>query len=258
VFSGAAILALSFLGFDAVTTLSEETMDAKRVIPKAIFLVTIIGGILFIIVSYLGNLVYPDYNAFKDPDSAGLEIAAVIGGSIFKAMFLGGMVVGGFGSALSSHASVSRLLYAMGRDSIFPKKVFGYLHPKYKTPVFSTIVVSILALSSFIFGLETVSSFISFGALIAFTFVNLSVIAHYYIRGGKRSFKQSILYMILPLIGVILTIWLWTSLSSDALYLGIGWVVIGIIYLSFLTKMFRKRPPELTFDMEKSGTEESF
>ncbi len=78
VFAGAAILCLSFLGFDAVTTLSEETVNAKKNIPKAIFLVTIIGGILFIIVSYIGQMVYPDYMSFEDPDSAPLQIAVFI------------------------------------------------------------------------------------------------------------------------------------------------------------------------------------
>lgn len=86
VFSGAAILCLSFLGFDAVTTIPEETVNAKKIIPRAIFLVTIIGGVLFIVISYLGQLIYPDYMSFNDPDSAGLEIAALIGGNAFKAL----------------------------------------------------------------------------------------------------------------------------------------------------------------------------
>lgn len=248
VFAGAAILCLSFLGFDAVSTLSEETIDAKKIIPKAIFLVTIIGGVLFILVSYLGQLVFPDYMSFKDPDSAGLEVAAFLGGNLFKSFFLAAYILGCFASATSSHASVSRLLFAMGRDSILPKKVFGYIYPKYRTPLYSTIIVSFVALTALVFSLETVSSFISFGALAAFTFVHISVFAHYYIRNGRRSPKETFLYLVLPLIGVILCIWLWTSLSKFAFTLGISWIVIGFIYLAVLTKMFREKPPELSFE----------
>lgn len=248
VFAGAAILCLSFLGFDAVSTLSEETVDAQNTIPKAIFLVTIIGGIMFIVVSYLGQLVFPDYMSFNDPDSAGLEIAAYLGGTFFKAFFLTAYILGCFASATSSHASVSRILFAMGRDTILPKRLFGYIYPKYRTPLYSTIVVSLLALTALIFDLETVSSFISFGALAAFTFVHISVFAHYYLRNKQRSGKDTLMYLVIPAIGVVLCIWLWTSLSQFAFMLGLSWIAIGFIYLAYLTKFFRQAPPELTFD----------
>lgn len=256
VFSGAAILCLSFLGFDAVSTLSEETIDARKTIPRAIMLITVIGGVLFIIVSYFGQMVHPDYMSFKDPDSAGLEIAYFLGGNFFKSLFLTAYILGCFASATSSHASVSRLLFAMGRDTILPKKIFGYLSPRFRTPVLSTIVVSIVALSALFFSLEAVSSFISFGALAAFTFVHISVFAHYYIKSQQRSLKGFILYAIIPFIGVVLCLWLWTSLSKFAFILGISWMVVGFIYLTFLTNMFRKRPPELSFsdtDQEEQG-----
>lgn len=250
VFSGAAILCLSFLGFDAVTTVSEETVDAQKTIPRAIFLVTIIGGGLFIFVSYIGQLVFPNYGAFMDPDSAGLEIAMFLGGGIFKALFLTAYIMGCIASATSSHASVSRLLFAMGRDSVLPKKVFSYISPKYHTPVLSTLVVSVAALAALIFSLETVSSFISFGALAAFTLVHLSVISHYFIRGQNRSIKDSILYLVTPSIGIVLCLWLWTSLSQHAFMLGMSWIVIGTLYLAYLTKMFKEKPPVLSFDVD--------
>lgn len=250
VFSGAAILCLSFLGFDAVTTVAEETVDAKKTIPKAIFLVTLIGGGLFIFVSYLGQLIFPDYTAFIDPDSAGLEIAMFLGGGIFKAIFLTAYILGCVASATSSHASVSRLLYAMGRDAVLPKKVFGYISPKYRTPVLSTLVVSLAALAALIFSLETVSSFISFGALAAFTFVHMSVISHYFIKSSSRTFKTLTMHLLIPAIGIVLCLWLWTSLSSYAFMLGISWIVIGTLYLAYLTKMFREKPPILNFDQD--------
>ena len=246
VFSGAAILALSFLGFDAVTTLSEETIDAQKTIPKAIFLVTIIGGGMFVIVAYFGQIVHPDYLSYSDPESAGLEIMGTIGGGFLKAFFLTAYIGGCLASATSSHASVSRLLYSMGRDSIFPKKVFGHISLKYNTPTFSIIAVSIVALSALLFSVEVVSSFISFGALTAFTLVHLSVISHFYIKHKRRSIKGSIFYLVIPLIGTGLCIWLWTSLSKLTFEVGVSWLVIGIIYLTVLTKGFKEKPPELS------------
>ena len=64
-FAGAAILALSFLGFDAVSTLSEETDDPRRRIPKAILLCALVGGLVYIFQSYLGHLAFPDYAASR-------------------------------------------------------------------------------------------------------------------------------------------------------------------------------------------------
>ncbi|MBN0639407.1 APC family permease, partial [Pseudomonas aeruginosa] len=67
IITGATIVCFSFLGFDAVTTLSEETPDAARVIPKAIFLTAMYGGIIFIVASFFMQLFFPDIHRFKDP-----------------------------------------------------------------------------------------------------------------------------------------------------------------------------------------------
>lgn len=248
VLAGSSILCLSFLGFDAVTTFSEETINPKKMIPKAIFLVALIGGGLFVAISYISHLVYPNFQAFKDPDSASLEIAMYIGGHLFQSIFLAGYITGGLASGLSAHASVSRLLYAMGRDGVLPKKIFGHIHPKFQTPTYNIILVGIFALSALFVDLVTASSFINFGALVAFTFVNLSVISHYFIREKQRKGINALKYLILPMIGTSFTIWLWTSLDSKALLLGLGWFGIGVIMLLSNTKMFSKRPPELSID----------
>lgn len=248
VLAGSSILCLSFLGFDSVTTFSEETINPKKIIPKAIFLVALIGGGLFITISYLSHLVYPNFQSFKDSDSAALEIAIYVGGNLFQSIFLAGFITGGLASGLSSHASVSRLLYAMGRDGVLPKRIFGHIHPKFGTPTYNIILVGIFALSALFVDLVTASSFINFGALVAFTFVNITVISHYFIREKQRNGINTLKYLIFPLIGVSFTIWLWTSLDLKALILGLGWFGIGFIMLLSTTKMFNKRPPELSID----------
>ncbi|MBN6186836.1 APC family permease [Aneurinibacillus sp. BA2021] len=113
VFAGAAIACYSFLGFDAVSTLSEETIDAEKTIPRAIFLVALIGGIIFVSCSYFIYLVFPDYSKFLNSDAAGVEIARFVGGNIFSAIFLAGIITAQFASGLSAQASASRMLYAL-------------------------------------------------------------------------------------------------------------------------------------------------
>jgi putrescine importer len=240
-----------------VTTLSEETIDAKKTIPKAVSLIALIGGCLFILVAYVGHMVYPDYSSFANPDSAAFEIAVRIGGNMFSALFLAGMIVLCFASALSSHASVSRLLFAMGRDSVLPAKVFGHLNPRYKTPVYNILIVAGFSLSALFIDLVTAASFINFGALVAFTFVNLSVIFHYFIRQKKRSPQEAVRYFLLPLIGSLFNVWLWTNLNFHSLMLGIVWTLCGVVYLMVLTRMFTRRPPEMNFDDTEKTTDSS-
>jgi len=248
VLAGASILCLSFLGFDAVTTLSEETIDSKKTVPKAIFLVALIGGGLFTFVSYITQVVYPDFNSFKVVDSASFEIAEYIGGSLFASVFLAGMITSTIASGLSSHASAARLLYAMGRESVLPKQWFGYIHPKYQTPSRNILLIGVFSLSALAFDLVTAVSFINFGALTAFTFVNLSVIFHFYIKNKQRGVKETFSYALLPLIGSGFVAWLWSNLDSHSIMLGCIWVAAGAVYLMFLTNFFRKRPPEFHFE----------
>jgi putrescine importer len=245
VLGGAAILCLSFLGFDAVSTLSEETRDPRRRIPRAIMLVTVIGGALFIVVSYAGHLVFPRYLEFTDVDSAALDVVGAAGGAALTAFFTAAYIAGCFGSAMASQASVSRILYAMGRDGALPPAVFGRLHPRFRTPALATAVVGVLSLVALFISLELASSMISFGALVAFSLVNLSVVKHYVIDEGRRTPANLLAYAVVPGIGVLLTLWLWTSLSGTTFVVGLAWIAVGFLYLLGLTRVFTRRPPEL-------------
>lgn len=255
VFAGAAVLCLSFLGFDAVSTLSEETRDARRRIPRAIMLVTLVGGGLFIVIAYVGHLVFPRWQDFTNVDSAALDVMKVAGGAFLATFFTAAYVAGAFASAMASQASVSRILYAMGRDGVLPRRFFGRLHARFQTPALATLVVGVLSLVALGISLELASSMISFGALVAFSFVNLAVIKHYLVDDRRRSPTDVARYGVVPGIGVLLTLWLWTSLSGITFAVGLGWVGVGFIYLLGLTRMFRRRPPELHLQDEE-GTED--
>lgn len=244
--AGAAIACYSFLGFDAVTTLTEETINPKKVIPKAILLVALIGGVIFIATAYFVQLAHPGY-AFTSTDAAASEIAKNIGGDLFVSVFLSGLIIGQFTSGLSAQASASRLLFAMGRDGVLPKAWFGKLHPNFHTPARNIVVCGLVALLALFMDVTTSVSFINFGAFMAFTSVNLAVIARFYVGEKNRTLGHFIKFLLVPTLGALACLWLMVSLDSHAIYLGLIWLAIGTVYLGFLTGWFRKEPPEVDF-----------
>jgi len=246
IMSGAAIACYSFLGFDAVSTLTEETRDPRRTIPRAIMLITLIGGLIFVGVSYFVQVAHPSFE-FADVDSAAYEIARNIGGDLFVSIFLIGLIVGQFASGLSAQASGSRLLFAMGRDGVLPKSFFGTLHARFGTPVNSILLCAVVALLALKLDVTTSTSFINFGAFLAFSLVNLSVIFHYWIGAKERGVRELILFLVFPVIGLLADVWLMVSLDHLAIYLGLVWLAIGLVYLGILTRGFSTQPPEMDF-----------
>ena len=244
IFAGAAILCLSFLGFDAVSTLSEEAKDPTRSVPKAIMIATVTCGLIFVGLSYVSQLAFPS-NQFVDVDSGSLDVMTAAGGQFLNTFFTAAYIAGAFGSALTSQASVARILYAMGRDGIMPRKVFGHVSAKFSTPTFAILVVSVISLAAIWISLDFLASIVSFGALIAFSAVNLTVIKHYFVDEGEKNVLNNV---VLPGIGFILTVWLWTSLSWLTLEVGVIWLVIGVIWLLVVTRGFRRPTPVLAIE----------
>jgi putrescine importer len=242
-FNGAAVLCLSFLGFDSVSTLAEDAKEPRKTIPRAIILTTLGAGILYVILSYVAQIAYPQ-NDFGDPDSAALDVVGSVGGTFLSAFFIAAYVSGCVGTALTSQASVSRILFAMGRDGALPKRVFGKLNPK-GTPVNAILVVAVVSLFALVIGLLLLSEMINFGALAAFTMVNLSVIKYSFFDQKNRTPAGVIGGLIVPAIGTILVLWLWTSLSSLSLTVGGIWLACGVVILGIITRGFRKPVPKM-------------
>jgi putrescine importer len=246
IFAGAAILALSFLGFDAVSTLSEETSDPRRVIPKAILLCALVGGLVYIFQSYLAQLAFPDIASFEDhQDVASADVMKAIGGDFLNSFFTAAYVAGAFACAMASQASVSRILFAMSRDGSLPKPLFARLHAKYRTPVAANLVVGAFGLTALFISLATVSSMISFGALAAFSFVCLAVVKSYIFDRGQRTPADLFKYGLLPLIGMAFTLYLWTQLSALTFKIGLGWLAAGFVALLIITRAFQRQPPPM-------------
>ncbi|CEH28565.1 Amino acid permease [Aneurinibacillus migulanus] len=176
-----------------------------------------------------------------------------VGGMLFASIFIAITVTGNIVGGSAVQLSTSRLLFAMGRDNVIPRKFFGYVHPRTGVPIFNVILSGVFSLSALFFDLETAISFFSFGAFTAFTFVNLSVIAYYIVKKRLHTPKAIILYLIFPIIALSFIGMLWYNMDSKALALGIMWNGIGFGYLLYLTKAFREKQPQFIFEDSSNG-----
>jgi putrescine importer len=134
----------------------------------------------------------------------------------------------------------------MGRDGVIPKKVFGYLWPKSQTPVLNVMLIAVLTLIGAGRNLNQIINMINFGALLAFFLVNISMANHFFVREHRRTGFQAVRYLIAPVLGAGVIIWLWFHLSHSAWEVGGTWLGLGIIYMLFKTNFFRKPLPEFT------------
>ncbi|MEV8337266.1 APC family permease [Leucobacter sp. NPDC077196] len=248
VLAGATIVCFSFIGFDAVTMYAEEAKTPK-IMPKAILLTVVIGGAIFLIAGYFTQQRFPDWNEFAPggdmqyvEDSTLPIIGDLVGGTVLSAVLTAAGFAATLASGLASHASVSRMLLVMGRNNVLPQKFFGYVNPRTHTPTFNIVLTGAISLLAIAFTLEMIAAYINYGALIAFTFVNLSVIAWFAIRKGRRRTPKDIFtYIVMPTLGTLLTGLLWVNLDGHALLGGLIWSGLGFVYLLFLTKGFRKK-----------------
>ncbi|AAZ28008.1 APC family permease [Colwellia psychrerythraea] len=248
IFSGAAIACYSFLGFDAVSTMAEETENPKKNVPKAIMLVTLIGGIIFVASSYILNSAFPDISVFA-AESAAADIAKQVGGVIFSSIFVATLIIAQFTSGVSAQASASRLMYVMGRDGVLPKGIFGKLHATFKTPYMTILMVGFIGLLALKMDVATSTSFINFGAFIAFIFVNMSAFSEFFkLEKNERTLGATLIHIVFPSIGTIAVMKLLISLDSNAVMLGCIWLAIGLCYLAYLITKGQK----LKMDIKES------
>ena len=245
--TGATLLCFSFTGFDSLSSLAEETKDTEKTLPRAIFMTALFAGIIFIVSTYFMQIYFPNdpKTYFEDVAATQPDILQAVGGVAFKTIVLYFAIVTVMASGISAHAGVSRLMYVMGRDGVINKKVFGHISPKNFTPSYNILIVGAVALSAGFMSLDIVISMISFGALIAFTFVNLSVISRYALRDGRtKNLKDIVNYVIIPLFGFLSVFAMWLEIEDTALKYGLWWAMFGILYLGYKTKGFKHPAPQ--------------
>lgn len=238
--SGAAMACFSFLGFDSITTLSEESISPQTDIWKAAILSCLIGGIIFIAQAYVAQLIWPDVTTFSSPDTALFDIAHLAGGAFLATLYTAAVIVSTLTAGLTGQASASRLMFAMGRDNVLPKKFFTHLHPKYKTPVYNIALMCTLSvIGALLLPISLVAELMNFGALAGFLCVNLAVIVYYYFKQKERNILK---YLLIPGTGFLICFYLWIHLSPLTLKVGFAWLAIGFVYALIKTKGFKESP----------------
>jgi len=233
VISGASIAVLSFLGFDAISTLAEEVSGGDtRAVGRATLVCLAVMALIYISVSWL----LADLSAGVPASEPGQTAFRIIQTQIPWLSLPVTLAVGlgtGIGSAIPPQAAVARVLFAMARDRQLPA-VLASVHPKYRTPyvavAFIAVVMAAVALG-FVAHLDTLLSLCNFGALAAFLFVNASVIAYHRVRrGSPRWFR----HVVLPSLGFAVIAYVLSGLSASAIELGFTWLAAGAAYYLLL------------------------
>lgn len=242
--AGGAIACFSFLGFDSITTMAEESVNPKKDIGRAAIIACLIGGGIFILQAYVAQLVWPDYSTFESADTALFEVAKLAGGALMAGLYTFAVILSTLTAGLTGQSSAARLLFGMGRDEVIPKKFFTHLHPTHKTPSYNIFIMCAIGIiGALTLNISLVTELLNFGGLFGFMCVNLSVIVYFFF---KKKRHNVIKYLLLPSCGFLICAYLWINLSVTALTVGGSWLVIGFIYMAITTKGFKKKPPILS------------
>lgn len=237
VFHGTSVAVLTYIGFDGISTLSEEVENPKRNIFLATVLVCVITGVLASAEVYGAQLLSKQYLfAANEVENAFSHVAAIAGGALMTKAISITLLIATIGSGMGSQLGAARLLYGMGRSNAIPKKFFGAIHPRTHIPANNVIFVGVIALlGAFLISYDNGAELLNFGALIAFMGVNAASLTHYFIRGADRTIGQ----LIPPLLGFFICFFIWIHLSHLALIVGSIWMVAGIAYGAWKTSGFR-------------------
>lgn len=234
--AGASLAVLTYIGFDGISTLSEEVHNPRRNILLATVIVCIITGVLASIQVYTAQLVWPG-TTFPDQDTAFCYVAGKAGGQwLFQTVNLS-LLVASIGSGAGAHLGAGRLLYGMGRDNAIPGKFFAAINPRTRIPSNNIILVGVITLGgAFLLTYPLGAQLLNFGALVAFMGVNVSSFVRYFLRGERRTFG----HLIVPVLGFTICLYLWLSLGYKAKIAGLCWLSAGVLYGAYRTSWFRK------------------
>jgi putrescine importer len=251
-----SLAALSYMGFDALTTLSEEANNPKVDIPKAVYIAVFIGGANMVITGYLGSLMTTDWASHADDmgwvASALYQATVVAAGPGFGAFYSIMFVVATIIFNVVATASAARLLYGMGRDDMIPRAVFGAINKRYGTPHWNVlIVVGLIFLFAAFLDINLIANLINYGALGGFIMLNLCVVWFYVVKGkGQAKYARGgagfiFRYVAIPVVGAAVVAYVFMNLGTTTLIFGTSWLLLGIVYLAIRTKGFRELPPIL-------------
>lgn len=257
--SATALASLTYVGFDGLTTLSEEVKNPRRNVLIAAVMTCVITGVWSGAQIYLAQVSWPDWASFTSGitdeaarnnalDTAIMAVAHRVGGALLDGSLTVILMVASIGSGITGQLGAARLLFGMGRDSVIPKKVFGHLGKKSHTPVYNVLFIGVLALiGALVLNYEECARLINFGAFFAFMGVNIASIREYYIKAELKDTKAFFKDFLPPAIGFVICLIIWLNLPLKTFIIGGGWMLAGIIYLAFRTKGFRKETVMMDF-----------
>ncbi|HEE9897877.1 TPA: APC family permease, partial [Citrobacter freundii] len=230
-----SVAALNFLGFDAISTLSEESEGGGKAVSKATLLALILATVLFIIVVTFAAFATGKIDSFAEgteTNEAFFTIAGDIGGIWLKVAF---SIIVAFvcavGNIITAQTAVSRVLFSMGRDKMLPT-FLAHVHNKRKTPDYAILFTGAVTLFlSYLFSgkIESISTLVNFGALFAFFMVNLSVFVLYNVK--MKQHRRFVPHVISPVLGMVVIGYVCMNMNIHALTLGVIWSVIGLAVL---------------------------
>lgn len=234
--TGASLAVLTYIGFDGISTLSEEVHNPRKNILRATVLVCLITGILASIQVYFAQMVWPE-TTFPDQDTAFTYVAGRAGGQWLFYVINIALLIATIGSGSGAHLGAGRLLYGMGRDNAIPQKFFAKINQRTRVPSNNIILVgAVVLIGAFTLTYPLGAQLLNFGALIAFMGVNAAAFVRYFLRGEKRTFGR----FILPVLGFAVCFYLWFSLGLVAKIVGVCWLSCGVLYGAYKTSWFRK------------------
>ncbi|HYI79176.1 MAG TPA: APC family permease [Chryseolinea sp.] len=250
--SATALAALTYIGFDGLTTLSEEVENPKRNVMIAVVLTCLITGVWSGAQIYLAQVSWPAWNSFANGavgetennhslDTAIMAVANRVGGKGLDASLAITLLIGSIGSGITGQMGAGRLLYGMGRDNILPQNFFGHLDKKSAIPNYNVMLIGGLTLiGAIFFNYEDCALLINFGAFLAFMGVNLATIREYYFKGDKATLRSFLIDFLLPAMGFVVCLIIWLNLPLKTFGIGGSWLLAGGLYLLIKTKGFRK------------------
>jgi len=243
VLGGTSVAVLTYIGFDGISTLSEEAENPRRNILLATVLTCVVIGLLSALEVYAAQLVWPASEPFPNLDTAFTYVAGRAWQPLFVIVGFT-LVVANFGSGMGAQLGAARLLYGMGRSKALPQSFFGVVDAKRHVPRNNVVFVGALALAgAFLLpaiageatGFELGANLLNFGALIAFMGVNVAAFVRYFLHEEKKT----LLNFFPPLFGFVICFILWLHLSTKALIFGAIWMAVGLAVGAWKTRGFR-------------------
>jgi amino acid transporter len=247
-----SLAALTFIGFDGVTTLAEETRNPRRTVPAAVVLTCLFTGILSAAELYLAQRVWPDYRSFANPETAFLDVSHRAGGAFLLHGMAGVLAAACFGSGFSGQAAAARLLYGMGRDRVIPLAALVRISPASGAPHLNILFVGALAAAgAFVLNYERSAALLNFGAFLAFMLVNAACIRKCFFSAptGERQMR----HLLIPGAGFMFCLWIWTSLPKAAWIAGGAWLGAGIVWGAVRTRGYRSSSLRIDFGVVEAA-----